>query len=66
MTIEEIVAIETKPLFKMFLRRIWFKNYDEYIELFWKDYQKREEAVNRFKETYSNLYHKEQQQWKDL
>lgn len=58
MTIEEIVAIETKPLFKFFLRRIWFKNYDEYIELFWKNYQKREETVNRFKETYSNLYSK--------
>lgn len=66
MTIEEIVAIETKPLFKRFLRRIGFKNYDDYLALFGNDYEKREETVNRFKETYSNLYSKKQQQWKDL
>lgn len=65
MTTEEIIAIENKPLFRFFLKRIWFKSFDEYIELFWKDYEKREETVQRFKETYKNLYAKKTNLWKD-
>ena len=56
MTIQEIEKIEEKPLFKMFLRRIWFKSFQEYIDLFWNDKEKREEAVNRFLETYSKKF----------
>jgi len=57
----EYYAIEKHPLFKIFLRRIWFKNYDEYIELFGDDDAKREETIRRFKKTYPlfTLNHKE-------
>ena len=55
MTIEQIEKIESRPLFKIFLKRIWFKSFDEYMNLFWNNKEKREEAVNRFLETYSNF-----------
>lgn len=51
----EISKRELKPLFKIFLKRIWFKNFDEYIELFGDDIQKRTETVEWFLETYPNL-----------
>ena len=44
--------IEQRALFKAFLQRIWFKNYAEYIKLFWEDIEKRKIAVKRFLETY--------------
>lgn len=67
MPIEWITEREIKPLFKIFLRRIWFKNYDEYLELFGSNIEKRRETVQRFRETYPNLTlsHKQQEKWKD-
>lgn len=44
--------IEQRALFKAFLQRIWFKNYAEYIKLFWEDKEKRQIAAKRFLETY--------------
>ena len=44
--------IEQRALFKAFLQRIWFKNYAEYIKLFWEDEEKRKIAAKRFLETY--------------
>lgn len=44
--------IEQRPLFKVFLYRIGFHNYAEYIKLFWEDEEKRKIAVKRFLETY--------------
>jgi len=55
-----IRKIEKEPLFKIFLRRIWFKNYDEYIQLFGDDDSKREEACRRFLKTYPNFILKKQ------
>ena len=52
MPIEWVSEFECQPLFKIFLRRIWFKNYDEYIELFGDDIEKRKETVRRFRKTY--------------
>lgn len=49
MTHEQIIKIESEPLFKLFLRRIWFKSTQEYYDLFGEDWEKRETAVNRFK-----------------
>lgn len=59
MPIEWITEYEIKPLFKLFLRRIWFKNYDEYLKLFGDDLEKRRETVRRFKKTYPNLFNNE-------
>lgn len=65
MPIEWITEYETQPLFKIFLKRIWFKNFDEYIELFWDDLEKRKEAVRRFKKTYPNFrLNNQQEKWK--
>ena len=55
MPIEEIIKRESKPLFKIFLRRIGFKNHAEYVALFGADQSKREEAVRWFLKTYPNL-----------
>lgn len=52
----EFTKRELKPLFKMFLKRIGFKNYDEYIDLFGDDIEKRKETVERFLQTYPNLH----------
>jgi hypothetical protein len=46
---------EKEPLFKIFLRRIGFKNFDDYMKLFGNDYEKREETVEWFKETYPDF-----------
>jgi hypothetical protein len=56
---------EKEPLFKIFLRRIGFKNFDDYMKLFWNDYEKREETVEWFKETYPDFITNKLQQWKD-
>lgn len=45
-------AIEKRPLFKVFLYRIGFHNYAEYLKLFWEDIEKRKIAAQRFLETY--------------
>lgn len=50
-----INKVEKEPLFKIFLRRIGLKNYDEYVKLFWNDMEKRKETVERFLETYPNF-----------
>ena len=50
MTHEQIKAIESEPLFKLWLRRIWFKSTQEYFDLFGDNREKRETAVKRFKE----------------
>ena len=55
MPIEEIIKRESKPLFKIFLRRIGFKNHAEYVALFGADQSKREETVRWFLKTYNNL-----------
>lgn len=55
MPIEWITERETQPLFKIFLRRIWFKNFDEYLKLFGDDIEKRKETVRRFRKTYPNF-----------
>lgn len=55
MKIIEIEKIEKTPLFKLFLKRIWFKNYMEYFTFFWDDIKKREECARRFKKTYPNF-----------
>ena len=46
-------AIEQRALFKAFLQRIWFKNYAEYLQLFWEDIEKRKIAAQRFLDTYN-------------
>lgn len=50
MTHEQIKAIESKPLFKIWLRRIGFKSTQEYYDLFGDNREKRETAVKRFQE----------------
>lgn len=64
MPIEWITEYELEPLFKIFLKRIGFKNYDEYIELFGDDIEKRKETVRRFKKTYPNFSLKKSREWK--
>ena len=55
MTEKELKEYEETPLFKIFLRRIWFKNHAEYMEFFGNDLDKRNEAVRRFRKTYPNF-----------
>ena len=65
MPIEWITEYEMQPLFKIFLKRIGFKNYDEYIELFGDDIEKRKETVRRFKKTYPDFrLSKKQEKWR--
>ena len=66
MPIEWITERETQPLFKIFLRRIGFKNFDDYLELFGDDIEKRKETVRRFRKEYPKLTlsHKQQEKWK--
>jgi hypothetical protein len=61
----QITKREKEPLFKIFLRRIGFKNFDDYMKLFWNDYEKREETVEWFKETYPDFITNKLQGWKD-
>jgi len=46
---------EKEPLFKLFLRRIGFKNFDEYMKLFGDNIEKRIDCVQWFLQTYPNL-----------
>lgn len=55
MTVEELEKRESASLFKIFLRRIWFKNHADYMNLFGDDIEKRREAVRRFRKTYPNF-----------
>lgn len=67
MPLEWITEYENTSLFKIFLRRIWFKNYDDYINLFGDDIEKRKETVRRFRKTYPNFrLNNQQEKWKDL
>jgi hypothetical protein len=61
----QITKREKEPLFKIFLRRIGFKNFNDYWKLFWNDYEKREKTVEWFKETYPDFITNKLQQWKD-
>lgn len=54
MTEQVIEKIESKPLFRLFLHRIGFKNYEEYMELFGDNWKKRKTAAERFLETYKH------------
>lgn len=51
MTHEQIIKIESEPLFKIWLRRVGFKSTQEYFDLFGDDREQREIAVKRYKLT---------------
>ena len=51
---EEIERLEWKVGFKLFIRRVGLKNFDEYMQLFGNDRAKRQTAVERFIEEYPN------------
>lgn len=53
---KSFAKLEKKPLFKLFLRRIGFKNFDEYMKLFGDNIEKRIECVQWFLQTYPNLH----------
>jgi len=55
MPVKELEKREETSLFKIFLRRIWFKNHADYMNLFGNDVEKRNEAVRRFRKTYPNF-----------
>ena len=50
----EIERLEWKVGFKLFIRRIGLKNFDEYMQLFGNDREKRQTAVEWFIEEYPN------------
>ena len=54
MTEKTIEKIEKKPLFRLFLHRIGFRNYEEYMQLFGDNWKKRKTAAERFLETYQH------------
>ena len=64
MTIEEILEQESRPLFRVFLRKIWFRNYDDYINLFGDDIAKREETVLRFLDNLPYLFRNNSDKWR--
>ncbi len=45
---EEIERLEWKVGFKLFIRRVGLKNFDEYMQLFGNDRAKRQTAVEWF------------------
>lgn len=51
---EEIERLEWKVGFKLFIRRVGLKNFDEYMQLFGNDRAKRQTAVVWFIEEYPN------------
>ncbi len=53
--LEQIEAIENTATFKVFLIRIWFKNFEEYKKLFGDNIFKRKVACDWCLETYPNL-----------
>lgn len=64
-----LIAVEIKPLFKLFLKRIWFRSFDDYMEIFGDDLEKRNECVEWFFETYpdykTNFNSITNKSWKD-
>ena len=54
MSKEEIMKCEEKPAFKLFIRRVGCKSFQEYMDLFREDWEKRETACLWFFETYPN------------
>lgn len=54
MSKEEIEKTEERPAFKLFIRRIGCKSFQEYMDLFREDWEKRETACLWFFETYQN------------
>lgn len=53
--IEEIEKIESTAVFKVFVVRIGFKNFDEYMKLFGNNIFKRKLATDWCIETYPDL-----------
>ena len=53
--LEKIEAIENTATFKVFIIRIWLKNFEEYKKLFGNNIFKRKMATDRCLETYPNL-----------
>jgi len=58
MLIDRIEAIEDTATFKVFLIRIWFKNFDEYMKLFGNNIFKRKIATDWCLENYPTLTYK--------
>ena len=54
MSKEEIIKCEERPAFKLFIRRVGCKSFQEYMDLFREDWEKRETACLWFFETYPN------------
>lgn len=54
MSKEEIEKCEERPAFKLFIRRVGCKSFQEYMDLFREDWEKRETACLWFFETYPN------------
>lgn len=54
MSKEEIMKCEERPAFKLFIRRVGCKSFQEYMDLFREDWEKRETACLWFFETYPN------------
>lgn len=54
MSKEEIMECEERPAFKLFIRRVGCKSFQEYMDLFREDWEKRETACLWFFETYPN------------
>jgi hypothetical protein len=54
MSKEEIEKTEERPAFKLFIRRVGCKSFQEYMDLFREDWEKRETACKWFFEFYPN------------
>jgi len=54
MSKEEIMECEERPAFKLFIRRVGCKSFQEYMDLFREDWEKRETACLWFFEEYPN------------
>lgn len=55
---KRIEAIEDTATFKVFITRIWLKNFDEYMKLFGDNIFKRKIATDWCLETYPYLHFK--------
>ena len=53
--LEKIEAIEDTAIFKVFIIRIWFKNFEEYKKMFADNIFKRKITTDWCLETYPNL-----------
>lgn len=54
MSKEDIMECEERPAFKLFIRRVGCKSFQEYMDLFREDWEKRETACLWFFEIYPN------------